>query len=30
MNLVWDVSASEHATRSKLFEESNALKRAVS
>ena len=25
MNLVWDVSASEHATRSKLFEESNAL-----
>ena len=25
MNLVWDVTASEHATRSKLFEESNAL-----
>ena len=25
MNLVWDVAASEHATRSKLFEESNAL-----
>ena len=29
MNLVWDVSASEHATRSKLFEESNALNVAV-
>jgi 4-hydroxyphenylacetate 3-monooxygenase len=25
MNLVWDVAASEHATRSKLFEVSNAL-----
>ncbi|MQA15853.1 MAG: phenazine biosynthesis protein [Pseudonocardiaceae bacterium] len=25
MNLVWDVTASEHATRSKIFEESNAL-----
>ena len=25
MNLVWDVAGSEHATRSKLFEESNAL-----
>jgi hypothetical protein len=25
MNLVWDVAASEHATRSKIFEESNAL-----
>jgi 4-hydroxyphenylacetate 3-monooxygenase len=25
MNLVWDVTASEHAVRSKLFEESNAL-----
>ena len=25
MNLVWDVAASEHSTRSKLFEESNAL-----
>lgn len=25
MNLVWDVTGSEHATRSKLFEESNAL-----
>ena len=25
MNLVWDVAASEHATRSKLFEQSNAL-----
>jgi 4-hydroxyphenylacetate 3-monooxygenase len=25
MNLVWDVTGTEHATRSKLFEESNAL-----
>jgi 4-hydroxyphenylacetate 3-monooxygenase len=25
MNLVWDVASSEHATRSKIFEESNAL-----
>ncbi|WP_214371283.1 4-hydroxyphenylacetate 3-hydroxylase N-terminal domain-containing protein [Pseudonocardia sp. H11422] len=25
MNLAWDVAASEHATRSKIFEESNAL-----
>jgi 4-hydroxyphenylacetate 3-monooxygenase len=25
MNLVWDVTGSEHATRSKLFEEANAL-----
>jgi 4-hydroxyphenylacetate 3-monooxygenase len=25
MNLVWDVTASEHASRSKIFEESNAL-----